>query len=165
MNFSLIWQTDDGVLATNQLPFGVAFPARTTEAFAAQLRSNARDLRTTDTLTAVRFYLSGSYAVQVVEQWPQYGQAFTPERTDLNGGFEVSFDDGATWIRFDLSHGWQGDPSTWIPLPASALGSNGIAGTIGPLDIAHLLVRLVVPPGAGDFTTLDLRLVADCDVV
>jgi hypothetical protein len=171
--FYLIWQRDDLLLrgfdgqawVDGKAVFPITFPGRKTAVLPVTLRSSARDSHTFETLSDVRFYLTGTDVPLVQGTWPYYGNAFTPARPELNGGFEVSFDGGRLWTRFSRDVGYEADPATWVSLPALAVGLNGIAGQLGPFDQAHLLVRYVVPPQAIDFKVLDLQLAVDCDIV
>jgi hypothetical protein len=171
--FYLIWQRDDLLLRgrTNQTwvdgqaTFPISFPGRKTEALPLTLRSSARDSHTFETLKSVQFYLTGTDVPIVQEEWPTLGDAFTPVRPELSGGFEVSFDRGRSWTRFSSTVGHASDPATWVSLPALAVGLNGVTGQLGPFDQAHLLVRYVIPPQAADFKIFDIQLAVDFDIV
>lgn len=170
--FYLIWQRDDLLLrgraaeawVDGQAVFPITFPGRKTEALSLTLRSSARDSHTFETLTNVRFYLTGADVPIVQAAWPAYGNAFTPARPELSGGLEVSFDQGHSWTRFSTTVGYESNPATWLELPAIAVGLGGTAGQLGPFDQAHLLVRFVVPPQATEFKVFDLQLAVDCDI-
>jgi hypothetical protein len=175
-SFYLIWEQPDitlrGYAATTGwvdggLSFPVCFPQRYSEAKIVTLRSSARDSGTLETLKSVKFYLTGNATdlIQVQETWPYYGSSFSPNRVELNGGFEISFDEGRTYTRFSKTAGYASDPSTWISLPASAVGLNGIAGQLGPYDRARIYMRYRVPQQATNYKLLDVRLAVDFDIV
>lgn len=145
--------------------FPITFPGRSTEALPLGLRSSARETQTFETLTSVRLYLAGADVPIVQELWPSYGDAHSPARPELNGGFELSFDGGRSWTRFSKTVGYAPDPSTWVLLPACALGLDGQDGILKPFDRAHLLARYVVPPQADQYRVFDIRLMVDVDVV
>jgi hypothetical protein len=103
----------------------------------------------------VKFYLTGdpNDIATVQGSWPNLGFSYNPQRPQLNGGFQISFD-GIDWTTFSIKNpaltgsvgaGDQNDPSTWILLPASAIGSDGQDGTLGPYDQATFYIRFVVP--------------------
>ncbi|HVI40920.1 MAG TPA: hypothetical protein VM577_09690, partial [Anaerovoracaceae bacterium] len=144
--------------------FPIGFPNTTSKPQQLQVSSNAASLQTFETLTDVKLFLTGNTDdLQVVQSvWPNLGG---PTRPELNGGYEISFDFGRTFIRFDTSHGLESDPLTWIPLPVEAVGVQGRAGTLGAFDAAHLIVRVIVPPGAVDYRKLDVKLAMDFDII
>jgi len=173
MPFYLVWQRDDRLLRGHEgqawvdgkLTFPITFPGHTTDPVPVTLRSSARDSLTFETLMNVRLYLTGTDVPLVQETWPYYGDAFTPARPELNGGFEVSFDNGHAWSRFSKEVGHASDAATWLLLPAGPVGFDGIAGQLRFADQAHLLVRYTIPPQAADFKVLDIQLAVDCDIV
>lgn len=173
MPFSLVWKRGDQVLrgpdgltrVEGRAEFPITFPGRVAEAVPLLLGSSARDSHTFETLTNVRFYLTGTDVPTVQGLWPSVGDAFTPARPELNGGFELSFDQGRSWTRFSPTVGNEAVPATWVPLPAIAVGLNGIDGQLGPFDQAHLLVRYAVPSLIVDFKVFDIQLAVDCDIV
>ena len=63
-----------------------------------------------------------------------------------------------------MGAGDQNDPSTLILLPASAIGSDGQDGVLGPYDQATFYLRFVIPPTAALFKALDIQLAVDCDI-
>jgi hypothetical protein len=161
--FQLLW-TD---ASNNVLPidwFPISFPGTVSSPIQVQVRSNAGALQTYETLTNVKFFLTGDPDdVNTVQNiWPFLGSVSKPE---LNGGYEISFDFGRTYTRFSTTMGLETDPSTWIPLPVEAVGSQGTDQTLGAFDTAHLIVRVVVPPGATQFKALDIRLGLDFDII
>lgn len=168
--FQIIWSDESrNEIRGPNIPNGlvwlpIAFPGTTSETQFLQFRSNAQELQTYELLSDVKFFLTGNKDdVNIVQNvWTSYGNASKPE---LNGGFEISFDFGRTFIRFDSGVGVETDPNTWILLPATAVGSQGVDGILGAFDIARLLTRYVVPPGATQFQTLDLRLGIDFDII
>lgn len=161
--FQIVWSDVSNNILTQQW-FPIGFPGTVSPPQQLQVRSNAADLQTFETLTGVKFYLTGDpddvNAVQNI--WPTLGGANKPE---LNGGFEISFDFGRTYTRFNQETGLQSDPSTWIPMPVEAVGTQGSAETLGAFDTAHLIVRYIIPPGAVQFQKLDIRLALDFDII
>ena len=145
--------------------FPITFPGRITEALPLRLRSSAWDIQSLQILTNVRLYLTGAGVPIVQELWPTYGDAYTPARPELNGGFELSFDSGRTWTRFSKTVGHQDDPATWVVVPACAIGLDGQDGVLGPFDQARLLARYVIPPQADQFQVFDIRLAVDVDII
>lgn len=172
MSFYLNWQKGDTVLRgfdagqflDGKLVYPIGFPAITTDAQAITLRSSARDTHTFENLTNLKLYLTGSDVSVVQESWPYLGDAFTPARPELNGGFQISFDGGRNYITFDKQHGYEQDPSTWIQVPGIAIGLNGADGVLGAFDDAHFLVRYKIPSLAATFKVLDLQLIPDFDI-
>jgi len=168
--FQLVWTDASGnELKGPDLPdgrvwFPVSFPNTTTPVQELYLRSNANIMGTFETLVGVKFFLTGDADdVNTIQNiWPELGGSTRP---DLNGGFEISFDFGRTYTRFDSSHGVEGVPSTWIPLPVEAIGNQGAYETLGAFDTAHLLVRYIVPPGASQIQSFDIRLGTDFDII
>ncbi len=161
--FQLVWSDVSNNILTQQW-FPIGFPATTSQPQQLQVRSNAAALSTFETLTGVTFFLTGDpIDVDTVQNiWPTLGGLTKPE---LNGGLDISFDFGRTYIRFDSTHGVEGIPNTWIPMPIEAVGSQGAAETLGAFDTAHLIVRYVIPPGAIQYKQLDIRLALDFDII
>lgn len=172
MSFYINWQKGDTVLrgvdggqfVDNKLVYPIGFPAGTTDAQLISLRSSARDTHTFERLTNLRLYLTGSDVSIVQESWPYLGNTFSPARPELNGGFLISFDGGRNYITFDKTHGYESDPTTWIQVPALAIGLNGIDGVLGAFDDAQFLVRYKIPSLASSFKVLDIQLVPDFDI-
>jgi hypothetical protein len=161
--FQLIWSdVSNNILTKTWFPIG--FPGTSSTPIQLQVRSNAADIGTFETLTGVKFYLTGNAVdVSTVQTiWPSIGGTDRPE---LNGGLDISFDFGRSYTRFDVNNGLQSNPNTWISLPAEAVGLQGADGTLGAFDTAHLLIRIVVPPGAIQFKKLDIRLALDFDII
>ena len=161
--FKLVWtDVSNNVLSVDW--FAVAFPASTSVPLQVQLQSNAVALQTYETLKGVQFFLTGdSSDVNIVQNiWPYLGGVSKPE---LNGGYEISFDFGRTYTRFTSGVGVEATRSTWLTLPSEAVGSQGAEGTLGPFDTAHLIVRVVIPPGAIQYKKLDVRLGVDFDII
>lgn len=170
-SFYLIWQYNDQVIrgraddawVDGALTFPVTFPGRFSEAKKVTLRSSARDSNTLETLTNVKLFLTGDPDdINIVQQdWPTVDIT----HPELNGGLEISFDDGRTYTRFSATAGLQSNSATWITLPAEAVGLNGLDGQLGPFDQAHMLLRYKIPPGADQFRIFDVRLGASFDIV
>ncbi len=177
--FHLVWQKDEALLkgydysadswVDGQLTFPVSHPGRYSDTKIITLRSSARDQGTLDVLTSVKLYLTGSSEdlEQIIEVWPFISET----KPELNGGFEISFDEGRTYTRFQYvsggssNVGYEGDSTTWLTLPSEAIGLNGITGQLGPFDRAKMYVRFKIPPQATNYNLLDIKLAVDCDVI
>lgn len=161
--FQLIWSDYSGN-QLSQAGFPVGFPGTVSIAQQIKVTSNAIQLQTFETLVGVKFFLTGdANDINTVQNiWPTLGGLNEPE---LNGGFDVSFDFGSTYIRFDSTHGLQSDPSTWISLPAEAVGLQGVDETLGAFDTAYLIIRYVIPPQATQFGVLNVNLGMDFDII
>src|SRR5271166_5163027 len=121
----LIWSdVSNNILST--ATFAIGFPGTTSAPYQLQVRSNAADLQTFETLVNCKFFLTGDpndiNTVQGI--WPTLGGVTKPE---LNGGVDISFDFGQTYTRFSLTQGLESNPSTWVPLPSTAVGTQGVA--------------------------------------
>lgn len=169
----MVWEQSDGTVlhgldagafVDGGLSFPIGFAGRVTAPQAVTLRSSARDTATYETVSGVRFYLSGSDLSLVQETWPYYGDAFTPARPELNGGFELSFDGGTIWNRFSREVGYKTAITTGLWLPAIAIGATGLDATLGPFDLAHMLLRFQIPAQDTVFKKLDIQLNVDCDI-
>lgn len=168
--FQIIWSDDSGnEIKGPDIPNGlvwlpIGFPSTTSGIQSLQIHSNAQILQTYEVLSGVKFFLTGTPAdVNIVQNiWPYYGDTTKPE---LNGGFEISFDFGRTYIRFSQSVGLASDSSTWVLLPASSIGTQGVDGILGAFDIARVITRYVIPPGANQFQSLDIHLGIDFDII
>lgn len=161
--FQLLWYDGSG----NILPsarFPIAFPGVTSPPQLIQLRTNAIALQTYETLQSMAFFLVGdSDDINIVQNiWPSLGNS---SQVGLNGGYDISFDSGRTFVRFDSTHGLLSDPSSWIPMPAKAIGSQGLDGVLGAFDTAHLILRVVVPPGATQYQSFNMKLGVSFDIV
>lgn len=161
--FQLVWSDVSNNILTAQW-FPIGFPATVSVPEQLQVRSNATALQTFETLTGVKFFLTGDPTdVDTVQNiWPSLGGSNKPE---LNGGLDISFDFGRTYTRFDSTHGVENSPSTWIALPVEAVGTQGTEQTLGAFDTAHLILRYTIPPGAVQFKLLDIRLALDFDII
>jgi len=174
MPFSLIWSQNGTLLhggnADGSLVFPVMFSGVTSLVQQVTLNSSARVNGTFDILSGVKFYLAGDSAdlAIIMGQWPNLGSAYTPARPELNGGLQISFD-GTTWTTFCMGAsgnvGNPNDPTTWLPLPAIAVGLGGADGILGPYDIASLSLRYLVPNSVANYQLFNISLAVDCDVV
>jgi len=161
--FEIIWtDVSNNVLGVSWFPIG--YPATISMPQQLQAHTNAATLQTFETLENVKFFLTGDPdSVDIVQNiWPTLGGSSRP---DLNGGYDISFDYGRTYIRFDSTHGVEGSPATWISLPAEAVGAQGADGTLGAFDTAHFIVRVVIPPGADQYGELNISLGIDFDII
>jgi len=183
-----------GGAVTGSLVFPVMFPGVTSQVQQITLSSSALTNGTFDILSGVKFYLTGDptdlNTVQgftppgIVPEdgwpvgWPNLGNVSTVARPELDGGLQISFDGlhwdpplGATFSAVQAAApgsvgvGDQNDPTTWLLLPASAIGLNGADGILGPYDIATLYLRYVIPNSVTDYQLFDISLAIDADVV
>lgn len=113
-------------------------------------------------LINVKLYLSGDpTSVNIIQNvWPN----IQVSRPDLNGGLEISLDQGRTFTRFSSTVGLASDPTTWIILPASATSYSTEDGVLSSLDAAAIQLRLVIPPGATQYQKFNFEIEVDCDV-
>ena len=146
---------ENGADVNGGLTFPVAFPGTISRPRTVTLASSALANGTFDILQNVKFYLTCDPGdiTTVQGSWPNLGFSYNPQRPQLNGGFQISFD-GINWTTFSIRNpalagsvgaGDRNDPSTWIILPGSAIGSDGQDGTPGPYDPATFYIRFVVP--------------------
>jgi hypothetical protein len=161
--FYLVWDQGTGVLIgkvngvfqENEAVQGISFPSQQTIPINVRLASCARDIQSFDTLRNVKLYLTGDpteiATVQTI--WPPLG-----------GGFYISYDGGKTYTVFSPTYGYENDPTTWVLLPAEAIGLNGVDGTLGPFDSANLILKYVIPEQATQYQIYDIALTADFDV-
>jgi hypothetical protein len=161
--FQIVWSDVSNNILTAEA-FPINFPGQSTTPAQLQVRSNAVTLQTYETLVGVKFFLTGDPDdINIVQNiWTTIGGSTRPE---LNGGVDISFDFGQTYIRFDITHGLESAPSTWIPLPAEAVGAQGADQTLGAFDTAHIIIRYVIPPGATQYEKFDIRLGIDFDIL
>lgn len=155
-----------------ELPHGVLHPDMLGEAKTAVLKNTAQERRleavrrdgktpegTAETLVNVRLYLSMPEAASQVllDEWPLAG-----------AGVEISFDQGVSWTRFSRTCGYEGDPSTWIPLPGRAVcetANDGELGPFAPYNRATLQLRVRTPKNTAAYGIYTFSLVPDCDVL
>ena len=129
-----------GLWQDNPLTYGVSFPGDDTTPQRVTLTGSGLRRRSYDILTNVTLRLDGDAAtLAAIASW-----------------ISVSFDDGATFTALTT------DP---LPLPAAAMGPQGIDGQIGPFDVAGFLVRATIPTAFTQYQALDFRIAVDCDVV
>jgi len=144
------------VFQENEAVQGISFPNDQTVPVNVHLSSSARDQHTFDTFRNVRLYLTGDPAqVQIVQEvWPSQG-----------GGLFISFDGGKTYTVFSPTYGFEADPSTWVLIPAAAIGIGATDGVLGILDSANLVLKYVIPEQADQFQVFEVQLTADFDIV
>lgn len=172
MPFYLVWGQNTNMLkgfdgqnwVEGQLTFPISFPGDVSDPQFFSLQSSAAKNQTFETLIGVGFYLIGADVAAVQGEWPYLGNSYSPARPDFNGGIEISFDGGLSWIRFTTTAGWKADRSTWIPLPEIALGAAGLAGQLSPYDIASLTIRYVLPPNLSMNKVLDVQLAVGFEI-
>lgn len=160
----LIWDQGTGVLVgqvnlvfqENAAIQGITFPNNQTIPVNITLASSARDLQTFDIFTNVRLYLTGdSTQIATIQGvWPTQG-----------GGLFISYDGGRTFVPFTTTYGYEADPTTWVLLPAAAVGLNGMDGILGPFDSANLVLKYVIPEQATQYQIYNIALTADFDVL
>lgn len=155
---------NDGWVDGN-LAFPVGFPGVPNTTQTLLLSSSASSEGTLETFRNVKLYLTGDPGDIAIVQglWPTYGNSYNPPRTEINGGLDISFD-GANYTRFSSTVGWEADPSTWLTLPAVAIGLNGTDGVLGAYDSAQILIRFTIPYVADLFKTYNIQLAADADI-
>lgn len=57
------------------------------------------------------------------------------------------------------------NPSSWLGLPAIAIGTGASDGVLGPYDTATLYLRYVIPGTADEYQVFNIQLAVDCDIV
>lgn len=170
----LVW-TQNGVLlrgyqngawVDGNLAFPVGFPGQQNTTQTVVLSSSAGSEGTLETLNNVRLYLTGDLGDLAIVQglWPALGDAYSPPRPEMNGGFDISFD-GSNYIRFSTLVGLASDPTTWLTVPAVAIGQNGADGVLGPYSTATMFLRYVIPPTVTTYKTFNIQLAVDMDIV
>ena len=170
----LIWQ-ENGVTLTgentawlnNNLTFDINYPGKVTEGHVITVMSSAQVNKTYNNLVNVKVYLSGDpLSVKIIQElWPTLGNGYNPQRTNLNGGLEISFDGGRNYTRFDVNNGYALQPSTWLVLPGVSMGTGGQDGVLGAFNIATFILRFTIPPGAVEFQKLNVSIALDFDVI
>jgi hypothetical protein len=172
----LIWKLNGNTLKdgtiNNPLVFPVVFPATVGTSQTIAMTSSATIDGTFSTLENVKLYLQGDpdQIDTLLNVWTNYGTNSVPQRPDLNGGIEISFDNGSTFTRLGSAPdgtriGFPDEQTTWITLPASCIVPGALAGTLGPVDIAMFSVRYIVPPLADQFQIFNVRIEVSFDVV
>jgi len=160
--FEILWSDGSGNPITNAW-FPVGFPGTSSEAKGIQMTTNAISLQTFESLQDVQLFLTGDAdSLEIVQnQWP----VISSTNTGLNGGYDISFDNGQTYTRFTPTAGLVSNPSTWITVPATAIGSGAIDGQLSAFDTAHFLLRVVVPPSATNFQVFNVVLSANFNIL
>jgi hypothetical protein len=155
----------NGSWVDGDLVFPIAFPGAPSETEVVTLQSSASSEGSLETFRNVKLYLTGDPADVAVVQtvWPYLGDAYSPARPEMNGGLEISFD-GSNYTRFSKQVGYEGDPSTWITLPALSIGQNGQDGVLGAYDTAQFYIRYTIPAVTNVYNTFKLQLAADVDI-
>lgn len=161
--FLILWK-DEFDNPVTQAIFPIGFPGTSSLPQQLQVQSNSATLGTFETLMGVKFFLTGDAEdINTVQNiWPFLGGSVNPQ---LSGGVDISFDFGQTFTRFDSNHGVEGNPSTWVLLPAEAVGIQGVAGVIGAFDLAHFIIRYVIPPEATQFGKLNVLISMGFDII
>jgi hypothetical protein len=178
-DFFLIWKVNnvqytgevalgsDAELQVQDYYFPISFPGQILGPITVTLQSCSSYYGIPDNLTNVRFFLDGDpNTLSVIRDlWPALGNSYAPARPDVAGGMDISLDQGQTWTRITTTVGNKDIPSTWIPMPATAVGYGATAGQIGPFDTATILCRLVIPTNAQESQLFDINLAIDPDIV
>lgn len=159
MSYKVIWTVND-VVSTSSTYLDVSYPSTTSKPISLVIASPAANTNTTEILTNVKFYLDGSDAT-LLESWA----SISGTESSLNGGVEISFDNGITWTRFSSTIGKKSDTSTWVILPAVAISSLATDGQLMSYDRGKLLLRVIVPPSFSDYRIISFLLGTDFDVV
>jgi len=156
-----------GTKVLTGLSLPVSFPGTTTQGTAITMTSSSVDLHTLETFTNVRFYLGGDTDQLAFIQGPSNNSEVIPwtENITSPGGVQISFDGGKTFTLFDQTHGYIGDPSTWIILPEIAVGTGGADGVLGPYDMASMIVQVTIPELADQLQMISVNLNVDFDVI
>lgn len=163
--FYLIWKEsgtlvrDNSTLGTSR--FGISFPGTSSKAKMVTLCSSSIPIGEFRTLKNVKLYIDGIDAKTIQTIWPIFGGS---KRPDLSGGLDISFDGGNTYTRFSSSVGLKSDPSTWLDIPAQAMGMQGVDGQIGPFDTATIYLKLVIPPSINT-QVYQVNLEVDFDII
>ena len=95
----------NGADVNGGLTFPVAFPGTISRPQTVTLASAALANGTFDILQNVKFYLTGdpNDIATLQGSWPNLGFSYNPQRPQLNGGFQISFD-GIDWTTFSIKN-------------------------------------------------------------
>ena len=145
------------------LVYPINYPGGITPPQSVSLQSSSLANNQNYVLQNIYLYLTGEDANTVQTVWPYLGNTSIPVRPELSGGFEISFD-GISWTRFNSSIGVQNNRETWLLLSSESTG-NGVDGQLGPLDVANIMLRYVIPPGITLYKVLDVSLGINFEVV
>jgi hypothetical protein len=164
-NGTILRGYQSGAWVNGSLVYPIAFQGSASATESITLQSSAASGGSLETFRNVKLYLTGDPGDIAVVQgvWPYFGNAYSPPRPEMNGGFEISFD-GSTFIRFSKEVGYEADPNTWITLPALSMGQGGADGVLGAFQAAQIYVRYTVPSVASVYKTLNIQLAVDCDI-
>ena len=96
---------ENGADVDGGLTFPVAFPGTISKPQTVTLASSALANGIFDILQNVKFYLTGdpNDIATVQGSWPNLGFSYNPQRPQLNGGFQISFD-GIDWTTFSIKN-------------------------------------------------------------
>lgn len=168
MSIFLGWQSTGVIIQGEVTPEGlISFPVITPGVATAPLSLlfylDPESTTPVNTLENIKIYLGGDVAsVNIIQNiWPALGGS---AREDLNGGLEISFDQGNSYTRFNSTVGLASNPASWIILPAGATSFSEIDGVMSNSDAAGILIHLIVPPGATQYQKLSFQIQVDCDV-
>src|SRR5208282_821354 len=140
------------VFQENQALLGITFPTQATLPINVRMSSSSHDLGVFDTFRNIKLYLTGDANQIAIIQglWPVQG-----------GGLFISYDGGKTYKVFSTTYGYESDPTTWVLLPAVAVGLGGHDGILGPFDSANLVLKYVIPEQATQYDIYNVSLTAD----
>ena len=164
MSYYINWSQSGNIITgksgsnwiTGNIIYPINYPGGVTEPQSVSLQSSSLLNNQNYILKNIYLYLTGEDANIVQTIWPTLGSTSIPVRPELSGGFEISFD-GVNWIRFNSSVGLESNRSTWLILSSESTG-NGVDGQLGPLDVANIMLRYVIPPGISLYKVLDINL-------
>lgn len=168
MSYYVNWIQNGKVLVGNngvgwvndKLIYPISFPSSVTDPQNISLQSSSLISNKNYVLKNVYLYLIGEDANTIQNIWPYLGGSTRPE---LNGGLEISFD-GINWTRFNHTTGLKSARNTWLLLSSESTG-NAQDGVLGPLDVANLMIRYIIPYEITLYKVLDVSLGINFEVV
>lgn len=146
----------DGTLISEPCFHGVLHPGQTSIIKQIWLQSTCGIRQSQEILRKVKLYLQPPAELKtlLLTTWPSQ-----------SGGVDISFDRGVTWTTFSQTAGNPDSSSTWISLPAGAIGLSAAAGTLTPEDTAILYLRVRMPQQkGGDIVRYQFSLAVDFEV-
>lgn len=146
----------NGALQSQSCFHGVLHPGQTSTVKQIWLQSTCGIRQSLEIFRNVKLYLQppADSKTLLLSTWPA-----------LNGGVDISFDRGVTWTTFSETAGNPDDATTWLPLPAGAIGLSAQAGTLTPNDTAVLYLRVRMPQQANsDLVRYRFSLAVDFEV-
>lgn len=146
----------DGNYINNDLFHGILRPGDTSVLQEVWIQNSASIRGTKEIFRNARIYLDipDSLIPKYLETWPGQG-----------GGVQISFDSGSNWITLSSTQGNPSDSSTWVGIPAAAIGSNAEAGVLNPNDVAVIWLRVKVPGQELEAGLYEFGLGIDVEVI